>query len=60
MTPFRCQGDFAYRTNPDNTVDLICLYCYVVLIKTNDPKALSDAEMSHVCESKRRMQVKIA
>jgi hypothetical protein len=29
-------------------------------IKTNDPKALSDAEMSHVCESKRRMQVKIA
>jgi hypothetical protein len=40
---------YAYRRNADNTIDSICLICFLTVATAKNESLLSEAERSHKC-----------
>ncbi len=44
-----CPDQFTHRSNPNNTVDSICTYCYMAVASATDYSELKANEASHKC-----------
>ena len=44
-----CFSQFVYRTNPDNTIDSICAYCFLTVATAENRADLHQPESAHQC-----------
>ena len=56
MKQLRSSADYGYRTNDDDSIDLICLSCGALLVNSLDSEALRRTEEEHLCTAKREKQ----
>lgn len=44
-----CFSQFVYRTNPDNTIDSICAFCFLTVATAENRADLHQPESAHEC-----------
>src|SRR5258708_172232 len=44
-----CFSQFVYRTNPDNTIDSICAFCFLTVATAENRADLHQQESAHHC-----------
>ena len=47
--PGACFSQFVYRTNPDNTIDSICAFCFLTIGTAENRVDLHQPERAHQC-----------